>query len=287
MAATAPHPELHIDPVEFDTVAKKLREFFSGKGFIEVHTQNRLSIMAACEDPDNISVFTFNGETWALPQTGQMWLEYEYLKNPNAPGYFCISTSYRNEPNPVPGRHDKVFAMAEYELGGSMEDMIKLQYELLEHLGYKPNAGTGEYPRDTYENVANGYKVKELEHEHEEQLYKDHGSTFLVTDFPEYTSPFWNMARNDDGKTAKKVDIIMSGMETIGSAERSCDPEQMRNTFQTIENGGYAGKLYELFGKERVDAELEVFLSNTFIPRSGGGIGMTRLIRSMKMEGLL
>ena len=28
------------------------------------------------------------------------------------------------------------------------------------------------------------------------------------------------MSRNDDGKTAKKIDVILGGMETIGSAER-------------------------------------------------------------------
>ncbi len=39
------------------------------------------------------------------------------------------------------------------------------------------------------------------------------------------------MARNDDGNTAKKMDVILGGMETIGSAERSCDVDMMRDTF--------------------------------------------------------
>lgn len=33
--------------------------------------------------------------------------------------------------------------------------------------------------------------------------------------------------------------------------------------------------------------EMNDYLNFEFFPRSGGGIGMTRLIRSMKMEGLL
>ena len=81
-----------IDPCEFHTCVKKLREFFEGKGFIEVHTQNRLSILAACEDPTTISTYNYGGQVWPLPQTGQMWLEYELLKNPDAPGFFCLST---------------------------------------------------------------------------------------------------------------------------------------------------------------------------------------------------
>ncbi|MDP2670717.1 MAG: hypothetical protein Q8O99_07655 [bacterium] len=61
----------------------------------------------------------------------------------------------------------------------------------------------------------------------------------------------------------------------------------MRNSFHTISNGGYAQTLYDAFGKERVEQELENFLSYEFFPRCGGGIGMTRLIRAMRMAGLL
>jgi hypothetical protein len=80
-----------------------------------------------------------------------------------------------------------------------------------------------------------------------------------------------------------KVDVIMYGQETIGSAERSCDVDKMREMFYAIEDGGYATKLFELFGKERVEAELEEFLSHDFFPRFGGGIGMTRLGRAYEM----
>ena len=52
-------------------------------------------------------------------------------------------------------------------------------------------------------------------------------------------------------------------------------------------DGGYKDKLYELFGKERTDTEMEDYLNFDFFARCGGGIGMTRLIRSMRLEGLL
>jgi hypothetical protein len=42
--------------------------------------------------------------------------------------------------------------------------------------------------------------------------------------------------------------------------------------------------LFELFGKERVEKELEEFLSFDFFPRFGGGIGMTRLARAYIMK---
>ena len=273
--------ELIINPSDFHKVVKKLREFFTSKGYLEVHTQNRLSILAACEDPSTISLYEYAGSIWPLPQTGQMWLEYEMLKNPEPNGYFCLSTSYRNEPNPVPGRHDLIFPMFEFELKGDMNDLITMEKELLTYLGYNTiNEGD-------YDDLAEKYNAKDLSHKEEEQMYQDYGPAFLLKNFPMYTHPFWNMKYSEDKTHANKIDVILSGQETIGSAERSTSVEDMRNGFATISNGEYAEILYSKFGKERVDKELDVFLSNRFIPRSGGGIGVTRLIRSMKKEGLL
>ena len=92
------------------------------------------------------------------------------------------------------------------------------------------------------------------------------------------------MARNDNSNTAKKMDVILGGMETIGSAERSCDVDMMRDTFHSIVDGDYAELLYKLFGKERVEAELEEFLKFDFFQRVGGGIGMTRMIAALEKQ---
>ena len=270
-----------ISPKKFTHAVGLLRSFFLSKGFEEVHTQNRLSILAACEDPYNISTYEYAGQVWPLPQTGQMWLEYELLKNPDPPGYFCVSTSYRNEKNPVPGRHDLIFPMFEFELHGGMEELKKMEIELLTYLGYK----TSSFYYNTYSKLAEDFMVKELEHNHENKMYEIWGPVGFITDFPEYTSPFWNMKRN--GNTANKIDVILSGHETIGSAERETDVDVMRERFNTISDGDYAKTIFDKFGKDRTLAELEEFLSYNFIERSGGGIGITRLIRSMKKEDLI
>ena len=277
--------KLIIDSKEFTTVVNKLRDFFFSKNFIEAHPQNRLSILAACEDPFTVATFNYAGQIWPLPQTGQMWLEYELLKNPSSPGYFCLSTSYREEPSPVEGRHDLIFPLFEFEMKGDMEALINLEKELLEYLGYDLSL----YPpkRDKYDDVAKSYDTTELTHDHETQMY-DNGKQPIVilTDFPESTDPFWNMKRNDNW-TAKKVDIILSGQETFGSAERETDTNVMWDRFHSICEGAYKAKLISLFGKERTMKEIEDYLKFEFFTRSGGGIGMTRLIRSMKMENLL
>ena len=258
-----------IDPQKYTKTVDLLRSFFLSKGFLEVHTQNRLSILAACEDPETVATYNYGGNIWPLPQTGQMWLEYELLSNPSAEGFFCVSTSYRAEPNPVEGRHETIFPMFEFEMKGGVAQLKQMEIELCEYLGLP------ELEIQSYDDWSNQFNIKELEHEHEEKI--GYG---MIRDFPEFTSPFWNMARNRDG-TSKKIDVIIGGMETIGSAERSTDKEQMRDTFYTISDGGYAKLIIDLFGKERVEKELEEFLSFDFFPRSGGGIGMQRLMKAL------
>lgn len=255
-----------------------LRNFFIKKGFLEVHTQDRLSILAACEDPTTIATFHYNGALWPLPQTGQMWLEYELMENPKLPGVFCVSTSYRQEPNPIPGRHEQIFPMFEFEMPGTIDNLRAFEKELCAHLGF---GDQNSFISNTYDYFADYYETKELTSNHELKMQKDFGNVIFLEKFPARTSPFWNMRK--EGDYARKIDVILCGMETIGSAERSSNREEMRVQFHTISQGAYAQKLYDTFGEERVEEELEGFLSLNFFPRFGGGIGMTRLIRALEL----
>jgi len=267
-----------IDPSKFTSTVGLLRSFFLEKGFLEVHTQNRLSILAACEDPFNVATYNYASQVWPLPQTGQMWLEHELLSRPSSKGFFCVSTSYRQEPNAIPGRHDIIFPMFEFEMPGNVDDLKAMEYELCDYLGF------GKLTEKTYAEWQQHFGLSadvEMEAEHELKMEAEFGQT-IITNFPELTSPFWNMARNDDGNTAKKMDVILGGMETIGSAERSCDVDMMRDTFHSIVDGEYSELLYKLFGKERVEAELENFLEFDFFQRVGGGIGITRMIPALE-----
>ena len=260
-----------IDPINFTHAVTALRSFFLSKGFMEVHTQNRLSILAACEDPTTIATYNYAGEVWPLPQTGQMWLEYELLKNPSKDGFFCVSTSYRQEPNIIEGRHDLIFPMFEFEFPGTIRDLELMERELVKHLGF-----TEPIKSLDYVDWCDWFGTEELTHDHEGQME----GPSMIKNFPNETSPFWNMKQNGDG-TAAKIDVILGGMETIGSAERSSDPKEMREMFCSISGGMYANLLYSQFGRERVNKELDEFLSLDFISRVGGGIGLTRLISAL------
>ena len=143
-------------------------------------------------------------------------------------------------------------------------------------------------------DLERGYTIVQLDtlsspqNEHEEKLCEEHGPAVFLKNFPLETSPFWNMKLYDEDKTtSKKVDVLLWGMETIGSAQRSTNKEEMRKQFYTISEGGYSGKLFDLFTQERVEKELDAFLDFDFFERSGGGIGMTRLIRAMKLSKLI
>jgi aspartyl/asparaginyl-tRNA synthetase len=262
----------------YNELVQKMRKFFLTKGFKEVPTQSRLSILAACENPHSVKTFEYGGLIWPLPQTGQMWLEHELLMNPEWEGVFCISTSYREEKNPIPGRHELIFPMFEFESKGGMKELIKLEGDLLAYLGF-----TDEMIQVNYEDVCEEYGgVPILEDEHESRMWQEKGPVVSLQNFPRRTNPFWNM-KHENGEIFNKVDVILYGQETIGSAERSCNVEKMREMFYSIEDGRYCGKLFELFGKDRVVEELENFLEFNFFPRFGGGIGMTRMARAYEL----
>lgn len=262
----------------YNFLVKKLREFFLNKDFIEVPTQSNLTILSACENPHSVATFNYENKIWPLPQTGQMILEEVLLNNPDIPGCFCISTSYRNEKNPIPGRHEKIFPMFEFESKGGMEELKKIEDEMLNLLGF------GSPIEKNYVDMCKEYNdVDILEDEHESRMWKEIGNCISLQNFPLRTSPFYNMKRNIKTGNFNKIDIILYGQETIGSAERSCDKNEMKELFYTISEGKYSGKLFELFGKERVEKELDEFLSLDFFPRFGGGIGLTRLSRAYEM----
>jgi aspartyl/asparaginyl-tRNA synthetase len=270
-----------FDIFGYNFLIKKLRHFFQEqKGFIEIPAQSRLSILAACEDPKTISQFVFSGMNYPLPQTGQMWLESEILNNPQVPGVFCITTSYRNEPNPIPGRHDKIFPMFEFESHGGMDALRKIEAELLDYLGFPAPVGC------QYADICKQYDIEEIRADHELQMQKEFGNVISLEHFPQSTHPFWNMKHNANG-IFNKIDVVLHGMETIGSAERSTNVGEMREIFHTLSDGQYAKLLFNAFGETRVMTELNEYLALPMFPRFGGGIGVTRLTRAMRLAGLM
>lgn len=275
----------------YGQVVRRLCNFFQGKGFHEVHPQSTLSILSACENPQSIARFDYQGETYPLKQTNQMELEEILLKNPNYKHIYCQTVSYRDEEDPIPGRHDMIFPMFEAEELGSFDDLVNTLSELCFFLGF-PTPNKKDLPEEKnltftkngwpmikYEDACKRYGVTEIEHEQEQKLKEDFGSVVFLYDFPERTHPYANMLRKDG--IAKKLDVIINGKETFGCAERSCDAEDIRHRFHTIVDGKFAKRLHRLFTEPRVEKELNSYCALTFVPRWGFGCGLTRLIQAM------
>lgn len=266
--------------IRYNAMAHKLRHFFQDKkGFLEVPAHSRVSILAACEDPDTVTTFKLGGTLFPLPQTGQMWLEVELLKNPGLPGVFCLGASHRDERNIIPGRHVRIFPMFEFEARGTMDTLRTLERELVEYLGFSTPHTIA------YEDACMRYGTSFLTHTHEHAMEQEFGNAISLEYFPQRTSPFWNMKRNEQG-IYNKIDVLLGGMETIGSAERSTNVDQMRHDFMHVSEGKYAQLLFSLFGQDRVMEELDEYLALPMIDRFGGGIGMMRLEAAMQKAGL-
>ena len=170
--------------------------------------------------------------------------------------------------------------MFEFESKGGMEAMKTLEKELLAHLGFpKPTSFL-------YNDLCQKYGVDELSAKEELLMQRDFGDVLSLEHFPQHTHPFWNMKHGKDG-IFNKVDVILYGMETIGSAERSTNVEEMRDNFFTISEGQYAKLLFSAFGEERVLQELDEYLALPMFARYGAGIGVTRMARAMSLAGLL
>lgn len=169
--------------------------------------------------------------------------------------------------------------MFEFEAGGDFNDLRKLEAELLVHLGFPKPVSVH------YLDACAKYGVKTIEAEQERMLADEYGPSISLEYFPEHTNPFWNMKYEGNG-LYNKIDVLLHGMETIGSAQREIDSARMLDQFYKIENGEYSNLLISKFGQDRVKKELDYYLSLPMRKRFGGGIGVTRLARAMQMEGL-
>lgn len=105
------------------------------------------------------------------------------------------------------------------------------------HMGFGEEYGNKKenLPEESYLDMCKKYNVDSIEAKEEGMMAKDFGNVLMLKEFPMYTSPFWNMKM--DGDISRKVDVILGGHETIGSAERSTDVDCMRDMFMNISEG--------------------------------------------------
>ena len=291
---------LAVDPMAFHAVSTHLDDFFITQNkCIRPALQHHLDILAACEDPQNVADFTFPDPLtgwmakFAVDQTNQMRMEKLLLEGIPAGvnGLAACMVSSRLEPNADFIRRFTRFQLYEFEMFGSFNHLIQMYYHMFEGFGFSGDR-VGVV---SYNSACEHFGVDILEDEHEAAMHEVFDfDVVLLAHFPMRTNPFWNMALKTrageaitSDTTAFKIDVIGAGVEMIGSAQRSCNVDEMRQMFYSIEGGEYAKTLFRKFGRKRTEDELEAFLQLHFIPRFGGGIGVSRLIKFLEHHNKL
>lgn len=232
-----------IDHITYDNAVSRIKSFFKIKGFVEIHKCRPLSILNACENPEQIQTFSYNNQLWPLQQSTKMVLDNEFLKRPIC-GYFCLITN----------REDKL--VFDFVMNTDIQDLIELERELLEFLGFIATA----IPVVHYSDNASYNDICFLDH------------------FPNHIYPRWNRKQKDD-QYAEQVNLMIKGNEVISAFELSCNKCDMRNIFYNQ----HIGQLNQLFGEERVQRELESFFNRDFITRSCGTIDIHKMIEYMNI----
>jgi len=272
-----------VDILELACVVNKLRTFFSKKGYIEVYGQYRRHWLQNREDS-----IDFRKEKCSFPQTGQMCLEHNLLTNPRFPGVFGMFTiPTEEESKSLHSPHQLLF---EFEGRGDFTKMKKVEKELLEYLEFGIN---NQFTEMDYEKACLELSTHYIDDEHQAKLCEKSATNIVLLEmFPERTSPFWNMAKtkhpylNENGiffdQYAQKVDVYMFGQKTVESGKKENDPHLIRKNFESVNSGSYAAKIRGLFGEDRVNKELDDFLSFDFFDRFSGSIDIHQFMSALK-----
>src|SRR5690625_7048247 len=103
--------------------------------------------------------------------------------------------------------------MFEFELHGDINELIKLEIELLEFLGF---GNAIDFIHKNYEEMSEEFSAEILEAEHELEIYVKYCPVFFLENFSERIHTFWNMNRQDG--IAQKVDVLLHGADNICSS---------------------------------------------------------------------
>ena len=278
------HPDcFRIEPRDYSYVIQSLREFFLKKGYCEMYSGNCPSFMTISGNVQNTTSFLLQGSIFPLPQTYQLILETEIMKDDTLPGIFCIFSSYRDEETLIEGRHERIFPTLEFSTRGTLEDLIRIYRELLAHLSFE---NPDQIPQHSYDVMCIKLKDKVIGPSQEARIAEIHPE-YIVTHYSEDTFPMWDICRDKVSSTVKNAILLLDGQKVISGAEKSCSSKDMQQAFIYHRKGKYITDLHRLYGSQRVNDELEMYLQNPFVPRISASIGISRLIRSMSFRELI
>ena len=240
----------------YDKVIYKIRFFFKEKGFIEVFTQNNFSVI---EPMTNSELFTQHSPEIYYPQTKQIQLDQFLLENPQESGFFSISYQFQE---------NTLYPFIEFT---SNDNIRQFYTEFFNYMGLNQSVSENEY-----DDICNFYEINTLTDDIFSRINQDYGTISCIDNFPERVTSSWNIQWNDTESHYYKNMILINGINIMNLFEKSCNTVKMYNMFHT--DNIYLQQLYQRFGEDRVENELNEFLQKDFLPRIGGTIDITKII---------
>jgi hypothetical protein len=267
---------LYVNPFFFHYVTNATRFFFLENGFIETYEQSNLSVINSCKHLNSCCLFDMYKFCHSLPQSNEIWLDYEITKYNNQTGFFCISTHYTNDSL---GIKNSIIPCLEFSIKGGMFELEKMLRSLLTSLGYKNKC---KFNTIMYKNILSTYNVTNITPSVYNKIAETDNGVIFIKNYTFNEDTFWNDFQENE--IYNKITILLDGKETITATQKSKSSEFMRNNFK---NRSDFNKLCEIFGEYRVLGELEGYLELPFSDRCTGKINLINLIGSMHKESLI
>jgi hypothetical protein len=234
---------------KYSFIINTLRNFFNKQNFVEIYTQNKLTLLSACNEYKLMCTFNYGGYVWPLPQSSVILMYYDLLINPELPGIYTLCTSYKNDQNYTKSMSDNflqadiVSPLFECITFGNYVDMYNTIIDLLTELGFN----NSKYKFIKYADVAKKKGVKIVSYNDELGISTDADIVFL-----EYIPTLkWGMKQ-----TSK---VIVNKLEILSFSEHMKEPRDIIESFLTVDNGQLSEFLYSQFSKERIEDELYKF----------------------------
>lgn len=265
---------LHTDPFHFHFIYNSIRNYLIQNNFIESYVQNRLSNLNSCKNIFNACLFDMYKFCYCLPQSNEIWLEYEMIKYNKQSGFFCQSSLYFNHNN---GLDNYIEPAMEFSLIGGLFELEKLFRGLLKHMGYTNNIFN--YKSIDYKDILLLFQLEVLTEKIKIPKLSEDKTIYFVKNIPKNDDTTWN--DYDQNGIYNKIIVIIYGKVVFYGIQKSNEIEKMRNIY--LERNDYPA-LCEFFGEERVLGELESYLELPFMDRCTGKIKISSLIELMNKE---
>jgi hypothetical protein len=269
---------LHINPFTYSYVANAIRFFFLDNDYIESYEQNKLSNLNSCNDIFNACLYDMFNFCYSLPQSNELWLDYQIMKYHNEKGFFSYSTVYTND---IHGINNNIEQIVDFSLCGGMYELEKIVRNLLDTIGLKNIFNFKTYE---YTNLLKELNINELKEIDYDKILCDEKTIFFIKNFQKNENIKWNDFYDTNNKYYNKIIIVCCGKVLISCGQKSESVDQMREKYLNKKD---FKKKCEFFHEERVIDELNSYLDMPFKKRCTGSIHLKNLMNLLISEDLV